>query len=180
LNTSVPGSKHDENLMIVYLNNLTKCEIIINEKITKQEIIDKAVNNFNLIESSVQYSLSVWIEHKENKDIDEYESPFKAWDQNKNVPRVKFHLHRMRDNIMKQSFIQLGPDMASFKHDESIISTEKKEFFSSVPKNVNKSTSILLLMNDVNRRSSTFVQLEKKKNLEKKILFITLKQPYIH
>jgi len=100
--------------MVVYLNNLTKCEVEINEKMTKKEILDQAYEKLHLSASISIFTISLWIEHKENKDIDLFESPYKAWDENKKIPTNKFHLHRIRSGNIKMKFEQLGEDIFSY------------------------------------------------------------------
>jgi len=103
-------------------------------------------------------------EHKENKDIDQFESPLNAWNEAKNTPTIKFHLHRMRPNPRKKQKIgSLGPDMSSYINTES--DEKKDKTFNSFPEEKNKSETILklLLINNENRRQSNLIPISKKK-----------------
>jgi len=93
----------------VYLNNLTKCDIVLNPLITKKEIILSAMEKFGLDTKLVdEYNLSLWVEHKTHTDISE--NPYKDWEINNGTS--KFHLHRTRTRE-KRVVNQLGPDMST-------------------------------------------------------------------
>jgi len=105
-------------VMNVFLNNLTECEIVIQPDMTKEEIILKALQKFGIDKINAHlYTLSLWIEHKENIEI--INNIFETWEQNNNVSNIKFHLHRTRaNNDHKNNNIKQNENI-SFQYDES-------------------------------------------------------------